>query len=228
MSVELHLPDLPEVPISVSRPRIGRMLWHLRLRELLAGWLPLLLMALLAVGTWWLVENAPQPPGPAVQRPVSADPDYTMDRFSLERFDADGRLKLRIEGEQMRHYPADDRFEVDGARIRAISPDGRVTVAQAQRAIGSGDGSELQLVGGARVDSTDASGAPLLVRGEFLHAYLHTEQLRTHLPVTVQHGGGELRAAGLEYDHASGRLELKGPMRAVLPPRAAQTAGRRG
>ncbi|MBX3599215.1 MAG: LPS export ABC transporter periplasmic protein LptC [Rubrivivax sp.] len=227
MSVELHLPDLPEVPISVGArpapapgaPRPVAMPWHLRLRELLAGWLPLLLMLLLALATWWLVENSPRPPGPVVERPVSPDPDYTMTRFALERFDAEGRLKLRIEGAEMRHYPADDRFEVDAAQIRAIAPDGRVTLAQARRAVGSGDGSELQLLGGAQVTSTDGRGQTLVMRGEFLHAFLVTEQIRSHLPVQVRLGASELRAAGLEYDHPTQRLELKGPMRVVLPPR---------
>ncbi|MBX3634782.1 MAG: LPS export ABC transporter periplasmic protein LptC [Rubrivivax sp.] len=228
MSVELHIPDLPEVPISVGArpaaaagaPRAVAMPWHLRLRDLLAGWLPLLLMLMLALATWWLVENSPRAPGPSVERPVSADPDYTMTRFALERFDAQGRLMLRIEGAEMRHYPATDRFEVDAAQIRAIAADGRVTLAQAHRAIGSGDGSELQLLGGAQVTSTDARGQPLVMRGEFLHAFLVTEQVKSHLPVQVRLGASELRAAGLEYDHPSQRLELKGPMRVVLPPRA--------
>jgi lipopolysaccharide export system protein LptC len=225
MSVELHIPDLPEVPISVGAPPAGaprpqRMPWPLRLRELLASWLPLLLMLLLALATWWLVENSPRPPGPVVERPVSPEPDYTMTRFALERFDAQGRLKLRIEGAQLRHYPADDRFEVDAAQIRAVAPDGRVTLAQARRAVGSGDGSELQLLGGAQVTSTDARGQPLVMRGEFLHIFLVTEQVKSHLPVQVTMGASELRAAGLEYDHPTQRLELKGPMRLVLPPRA--------
>jgi lipopolysaccharide export system protein LptC len=225
MSVELHIPDLPEVPISVGAPPAGalrpqRMPWPLRLRELLASWLPLLLMLLLALATWWLVENSPRPPGPVVERPVSPEPDYTMTRFALERFDAQGRLKLRIEGAQLRHYPADDRFEVDAAQIRAVAPDGRVTLAQARRAVGSGDGSELQLLGGAQVTSTDARGQPLVMRGEFLHVFLVTEQVKSHLPVQVTMGASELRAAGLEYDRPTQRLELKGPMRVVLPPRA--------
>ena len=47
---------------------------------------------------------------------MSKDPDYTMTAFSLDRFDAAGALKLRIEGEQLRHYPATDRIEIDGVQ----------------------------------------------------------------------------------------------------------------
>jgi lipopolysaccharide export system protein LptC len=226
MSVELHLPDLPEVPISLGIPqgRTGRtrLPWHLRARDVASSYLPLLLMALLALATWWLVKHSPQLAGPAPDRPVSPDPDYMMSQFAIERFDAKGRLRLRIDGTRMRHFPAIDRIEIEGPRIRAIASDGRVTLASAQRAIGAGDGSEMQLIGDAQVSRVDDAGSPLLMRGEFLHADLVTERVRSHLPVRVQVGGAELRAGGLEYDHAARRLELKGPMRAEFPPRVSQ------
>ncbi len=224
MSVELHLPDLPEVPLSLgpadARARRPRLPWHLRLRENLSSYLPLLVMGLLVLASWWLVKNSPRPAGPAEERAVSNEPDYTMERFALERFDAQGQLKLRIEGARLKHFPATDRIEIEDAQIRAIAADGRVTLAHAKLALGNGDGSEVQLRGGAEVTSTDANGAPLVMRSEFLHAFLVTEQVRSHLPVQVQMGNSQLRAAGLDYDHGARRLDLLGPMRAELTPRA--------
>ena len=222
MSVELHLPDLPEVPISIG-PEPGAkppppLPWHLRLREALAAYLPLLLMALLALATWWLVQNAPVSRAPGAERPVSSEPDYTMQQFALERFDASGRLALRIEGRQLRHFPDTDRIEIDDARIRAIAADGRVTLASARQALGSGDGSELQLRGGAEITSRDASGAPLVMQSDFLHAFTLLERVQTHLPVRVQRGSSTLQAAGLRYDHPRLALELDGPLRSVLAP----------
>jgi len=226
LSVELHLPDLPEVPISLGPPAgvapRARMPWHLRLRDTLSSYLPLLLMALLALATWWLVKNSPRLAVPAVERPVSSEPDYTMTQFSLERFDAAGRLKVRIEGERLRHFPDTDRVEIDQARIQAFTQDGRVTLATAARALGNGDGSELQLMGGAEVTAQDATGQPLVMRGEFLHAFLVTERVRSHLPVLVSQGGTVLQASAMDYDNAARRLELKGPIRAVLAARAAR------
>jgi lipopolysaccharide export system protein LptC len=234
MSVELHLPDLPEVPLSLG-PDSQRdkqvhpaQPWHWRLREGLSSYLPLLLMALLVVASAWLVKNSPQPVAPAAPRPLSAEPDYTMTRFALERFDAAGRLKLRIEGAELRHYPATERMEIDGAQITAYAPDGRVTQAVAKRALGNGDGSELQLLGGAEVTSQDAAGQRLWMRGEFLHAFLLFERVQSHLPVQVQQAGNELQADGLDYDHPAAQLTLKGRVRAVLPPRVATPASAAG
>jgi len=224
MALELHLPDLGDGPLALgpvppraAPPRVP-LPWHQRARELLATYLPLLLMGVLALGTWWLVKNTPPADVPAAGTLPREEPDYTMERFVVERFDKDGRLKLRLQGERLRHFAATDVIEIDDARVRAVAADGRVTLAQARRAVANGDGSEVQLIGDARVDSSGPRGEPILFRGEFLHAFLATEQLRSHLPVLVQREGSEFRAAGMEYDHLSGKLQLQGKMRALLQP----------
>ncbi len=226
MAVELHLPDLPEVPLSLRPPAAppgarARTPWTVRVSDALSAYLPLLLMLALALGTWWLVKNTPLPAAPAKAASARTEPDYTMSGFTMERFRADGQLKLRLEGRQLHHYPDTNRVEVLGARITAFAPDGRVTTATAERALGNGDGSEMQLTGNAQVVGTDPAGAPLVIRSEYLRVQLVTERLQTHLPVLVRQGQTELQAAGLEYDHASQRLDLKGPLRAVLAMRGA-------
>jgi len=226
MAVELHLPDLPEVPISLgplrsSGPRV-RAPWHLRLRDAISAYLPLLLMLLLALFTWWLVKNTPSAPAETAEPAARHEADYTMSRFILERFDAGGRLKVRVEGAQMRHFPDSERYEVDEVQMRAIAPDGRVTLASARKAISNGDASEVQLLGAAHITSVDADGKPIEMSGEFLHAYLTQERVHSHLPVLITAAGSTVSAAGLDYDHGQRRLELQGPMRAVFPPRTAK------
>jgi lipopolysaccharide export system protein LptC len=226
MTLPLHLPDLPDLsegPLEPLGPRPPRppMPWPQRVREMLSTYLPLLLMLVLALGTWWLVKNTPTAEPEPVAGPPRKEPDYTMQRFVVERFDKDGRLTLRMQGDELRHFTDSDTIEIDRARVRAVSPDGRVTLAQAQRALANGDGTELQLIGDARVDSVANEGETIEFRGEFLHAFLATERLRSHLPVQVRRGSSEFTAAGMDYDHLSGQLQLQGRMRAVLMPKAA-------
>lgn len=221
----LALPALPPLPLPPRAPQA----WHQRVREAVVTYLPLLLMLLLALGTWWLVKNTPGPAEPAPAAQTREEPDYTMHAFVVERFDKLGRLKLQLRGQQLRHYSGTDIVEVDRPQLRAVAEDGRVTLAQARRAVANGDGSEVQLIGDAQVDSAGPRGEPVQFRGDFLHAFLNTERLRSHLPVTVISGGSEFHAAGMDYDHLSGKLQLQGKIRArLLPPGGARAPAAAG
>ncbi|MEW6704879.1 MAG: LPS export ABC transporter periplasmic protein LptC [Pseudomonadota bacterium] len=192
--------------------------WSWRVRELVSAYLPLLLMLLLALATWWLVKNTPKPEeprGPVVPR---HEPDYTMQRFAVQRFAPDGRLRVRIEGEQLRHYPDTDTVEIDTVRVHAVGEDGRITEATARQALANGDASEVQLLGGAQVSSRLAEQVPIEFEGEFLHAFLQTERLRSHLPVQVRQGANTVRAQGLDYDNLTRVVRLQGPVQARFAP----------
>ncbi len=189
-----------------------------RLRELVSGYLPLLVMGVLALATWWLVENSPQADADRASVVPMHVPDYTMNTFMVERFAADGHLRVRIQGDELRHYPDNETIEIDNPRIRAYTPDGQVTVATARQAVANGDGSQVQLLGDAKVVREAAAGEPTIeFRGEFMHAFFDSGELRSHLPVTILHGVNQLRADSLDYQHDGRRLQLKGRVRATFP-----------
>lgn len=193
--------------------------WPARLLDTATAYLPLLLMAMLALGTWWLVKNTPLFDAGTPAAPLRHEPDYTMQQFVVQRFAADGALRLQIEGEVLRHFPDTDTIEVETPRIRAFAPDGRVTNATAKQALANGDGSELVLTGGARVVShPTAEAEPLEFRGEFLHLFIKTEQVRSHLPVAMTQGATELHADSMAYDNRARVLEFKGRVRATFMP----------
>ena len=121
----------------------------------------------------------------------------------------------------LRHYPDTDTVEIDNARLRAVGADGRITRATARRAIANGAATEVQLLGGAEIVREAMAGEQAInFRSEFLHAFLDTERVRSHLPVTVTQGATELRAEGMEYSHLDRLIQFSGRMRASFPPRA--------
>ena len=212
----------PGVAAPVSVPRRTHARWHQRLLDAVSAYLPLLLMAALALGSWWLVKNTPLFDDERVPAPPRHEPDYTMARFLVQRFAAGGTMRVQIEGDEMRHYPDTDTLEIDNPRIRAIGEDGRVTIASARQALSNRDGSEVQLSGGARVlREASAKDAAIEFRGEFLHYFQNTERLRSHLPVVVTREGTAIRADAMAYDNLTRVLDLKGRVHAVLPPRTA-------
>ena len=190
-----------------------------RLFDVLSAYLPLLLMAVLALGTWWLVKNTPLLDTERSAAPPRHEPDYTMNQFMVQRFAAGGAMRVQIEGDVLRHYPDTDTIEVDNPRIRAIGVDGRVTNATARKATSNRDGTELQLSGDAHVVREATKQDPAIeFRGEFLDCSQNTERVRSPLPVVVTQGGSELHADAMNYDNLARVLDLKGHVRAVLAP----------
>ena len=192
-------------------------------------YLPVVLMGLLALGTWWLVRNAPMPLMPAIERQQGNQPDYFMKSFSVKSFDASGRLQSEVQGEEARHYPNSDTLEIDKARRRSVTPQGRLTVATADRALTTADGSEVQLFGNAIVTREPLPAKPgspaqprLEFRSEFLHAYTNTERVRSDKPVTLTRGNDRFTADGMDYDNLDQVLQLRGRVRGVLQPGAAK------
>ena len=190
----------------------------------LSIYMPLLMMGLLALGTYWLARNNPGFSAPETAKEVRHEIDYFMKNFSVRTFDEAGRLKSEIFGDEGRHFPDTDILEIDQARVRSLRPDGSITVASGNRAYTNGDASEVQLTGNARVVRDawrDASGKEfprLEFRGEFLHAFLNEERVTSHKPVVLTRGLDQFTGDTFDYDNLGQVANLKGRVRGVLVP----------
>lgn len=183
-------------------------------------YLPVLLMGLLALGSWWLVRSAPRPQ-PVQQTALSDDQlDYTVEDFSTQQFAADGSLTSQMWGQRARHYLKADILEIDQVRTRSLGAQAVVTTSSAQRGISNGDGTEVQLWGDAKVERSYPDGKPALqLQGQFLHAWPQQERVRSHLPVVLTRGSNRFTGNSLEYDNISQVAILKGQVRGVVQPR---------
>ena len=194
-------------------------------REQLAAWLPVLVMMLFALGSWWLVRSAPRI-GPADGGPPpSAEPDYFMRQFSVRSFEPAGRLKSEIFGTEGHHLPANDTLEVQEPRILSFNEQGHPTVATARRALAKGDGSEAELFGKARVvreavTSSDGRVVPRMeFLGEYLHAFIDEHRVSSNQPVELRRGADVFTGNEFAYDDRRGVADLSGRVRGVLQPR---------
>lgn len=227
-TAEAPLEPLGLQALDDGAPRYAGQPWHARLLDTLSSYLSLLMMALLAVGSWWLVKNTPLVEIPREKAPLTHEPDYTMREFLVQRFTPQGTLRAQIEGDALRHYPDTDTFEIDNPKVRAFAPDGGITDASANRALANADASEVQLFGDARVTrQPTATEEKLTFRGEFLHAFLKTERVRSNQPVTFTRGAAVIRADSFSYDNVERIVEMKGHVRATFPPGSMKLRGDR-
>ena len=205
-------------------------LLHKPWRRALRAWdqvsiyLPLVLMGTLALGTYWLVRNSPVFSAQEAAKTTKYEVDYFMRKFTIRSFGETGQLKSEVHGVEGRHYADSDILEIDKPRILSISDAGRPVTSTSNRALSNGDGSEVQLFGNARVvreavAGTDGKVLPRLeFQGEFLHAFVNEERVKSHLPVTLIRGADQFTGDTFVYNNLTGIAELKGRVKGQLMP----------
>lgn len=204
--------------------------WGQAWRGLRRGWdrltvyLPVILMGIVALGTYLLARNTPVFLQVETPRAVTHEPDYFLRDFTVRSFDANGRLKSEVSGTEGRHYPDTDTLEIDEPRMRTYNLRGQVTTASARRALSNGDGSEVQLFGDAVVTRQPGVGPNgqrqprIEVRGEFLHFFVETEQLKSNRPVVLERDGDRFTGDNLDYTNLDLQLQLTGRVRGTITP----------
>lgn len=207
---------------------VTHLSWGSRVRrtwDALSVYLPIVLMGLMAMSTYWLVRNTPEAREAELEAAPRHVPDYFMRDFTVRVFGADGKLKSEMIGVEGRHYPDTDTLEIDQPRIRILGAEGKLTTATARRGLINSDGSEAQLFERAvvvREASTNVQGQVTPrseMQSDFLHLFANTEQVRSHLPVVLVRGRGDrFTADAMHFDNLDRVMQLNGRVRGTLQP----------
>lgn len=192
-------------------------------------YLPVLIMGLLALGTWWLVRNAPKPVPGDTQKVLQHNPDYYLRDFVIKNFGASGRLKSRLSGTTGEHFPDTDTLDIDDARMLSFTPDGRKTVGRSNRALSNGDGSEIQMFGQAVITrepvvaSASQKALPAMqLESEFLQIWPNDERVSTNKPVVMTRGSDKFTGDGMQYSNLDQVLQMQGRVKGVIEPSKAK------
>ena len=191
----------------------------------LSIYLPIAVMGLMALGTYWLVQHSPKPAAQVVERPVRHEPDYFMKDFSVTTFVESGRLKSEVFGVAGRHYPDTDLLEIDRIRIRSYDDQGRLTTATANRALTDGDAVVVELFGNAvlvREAQPDKDGniVPRIeFRGEYLHTNTETERVTSDKPVQLRRGNDVFVGDTMDFDNVNQIMVMQGRVKGLINPK---------
>lgn len=207
--------------MSLARARAAWQ-WTRTTWDRIAIYLPVILMGVMALGTYWLARNTPTFFGGGdTRREVTHDPDYFMRDFAVRTFDVNGRLRTEVFGAEARHYPDTDTLEIDQPRIRSYDERGNVTVSTSRTAISNGDGSEVQLIGNAVIVRDPPAGVDIPrmeIRGDFLHGFMNTERVKSNKPVTLIRGNDKFTGDEMDYDNLARVMVLRGRVHGTLVP----------
>ncbi len=181
----------------------------------------LILVAALLVAAYasWLLDTFRQETRQARQAQPDV-PDYTLDEFTLARFDARGHLLQKLTASHGRHYPAGGRIELDRLRLE-VTEEMPPWTLEADSGLITEGGDRIRLPGAVSASRPATDTQPAL--------YLQTRDLlvqtalaraETAARAELRAGPHRLRGTGMKLDWRQRRLRLLADVesRYVLAP----------
>jgi lipopolysaccharide export system protein LptC len=187
----------------------------------------LVLLGGLAVGSYWLAEQARL--SDTSPKKQGHDIDYTAKDITLTRMDETGRAQYVIDAQKLVHFADDDSGELTQPRLAGAKADRPEMRVRADLGKTTSEGEEVRLYGNVVLVRAPWKGAPELVaKGPYMLALPEQEILNTDQAVDVTQGGSHVAANGMQYDNGYRKLQLEGGkggrVRAVIEPRSAREA----
>lgn len=109
-----------------------------------------LVLALLAAGSWWLGRGVAPPTAPADPR-ARHDPDYAVHNFTATVMNEHGRKKYVLTATRLLHYPDDDTTHLDRPYLIQYPEVGAPVHTKADTGVVPGDVEEILMHGHVHV-----------------------------------------------------------------------------
>ncbi len=192
-----------------------------RALDRLALYLPAIIMAFFALGSWWLVRSLPSFFNDASPPSVRHEPDYFLKDFSVKSFDSDGRLMRELSGNQAQHFPDTDTLDIQKVQMRGHSKEGQQVTALADKALAKGDGTEVTFSGNVQITqpaakSVHGTRVATEMRSQEIKAFVKEERLVSDVPIEVRRGQDLFTAEKMQMNSKTGEYELNGKVRGLV------------
>ncbi len=188
-------------------------------RASLGAVLPLVIMLLLAMLTFWL-DRTVELAVPATPRQLTHTPDYTVNKFMLTRLSDTGDARYSLAAANMLHYPDDDTSHLTAPRLVQSQPGRPETRISAARGLVSADGREVRLYDNVELHKAGERGPKpseeLRVRTSYLRVLPDDDKADTPERVEIERGKSLLTGTGMDFDNRYRRIALHSTVTAVF------------
>ena len=175
--------------------------------------IPIILIVLLALFTFW-VDKAVRQPIKGQEKDLRSNPDYVMEDFSAYSMDHISGAHQKLFAEKMLHYVANDTTYFEQPRLinsKTGTPELRL---RADRANMSGD-EDIYLNGNVKVVRYDEGGEETTMVTSSLHIIPDDDIAKTNEPVTIIQDNTIINAVGMEIDNSAQIIHLRSEVKFV-------------
>jgi lipopolysaccharide export system protein LptC len=189
--------------------------WVRAVAEQLTVYLPVLLMALLALGSFWLLKATPGDPPLAPPRAEIHQPHHVMLDFAVRTYGPSGSLSTEATGKEARLFPDDGSMEMDQLTAQNVGPTGAMTRLSSDRGWTNKVQDEFVLRGNAHLVH-QKSGPHIEFRGEHLRVLTEKGLVLADEPILMLRDSDRVTGNQLEYNNQTRVAVISGRVRARL------------
>lgn len=188
-------------------------------------WLGVVLLALVTLGSFWILKTLRQNGDEANARNgARSEPDYYVEKFNFIRLPNNGQANYSIVGEKLTHYPRSDDIEIQQARINSFSSDKSPINILALRAVIEQKSNltspirehdQIHLLGNVQVERpATAASSFMQLSTDYLLLLPDDNLMKTDTAVVMNTSNSEIHAIGMIADNNSQQIQLLSKVRA--------------
>jgi lipopolysaccharide export system protein LptC len=186
-----------------------------RIRNRLTTWFPVLLLATLAMLTYWLDAQVQR--GDRANANAAADPDYYLEDFAATRYGKDGSIVQQLAAKRLTHFGNDRPTEVMAPQLITTTPGKPALRVRADRGTISADNENVWLAGNVVGERDPSPGhSKLTISTEYLHVIPRAETADTNRRVTLTDANGTHTGNALQADNKARTVHLRNGVTGVL------------
>jgi lipopolysaccharide export system protein LptC len=147
-------------------------------------------------------------------------PDFYITQFKFTRLIPNGKTKYYMTGNNLKHLPQDDHFEIDNPYIVSFNPNTTPTTISAKKSLIENKKDHIHLYQNVKLQrpSSPTNGA-IQLQTDYLLYLAIPNILKTHLPSRITIKDAQFSANQLEINNLSRHITLNGNVKTQLTPR---------
>jgi lipopolysaccharide export system protein LptC len=183
--------------------------------------MPLILMGLLTLVTFWLVRKNTPPEHSMLERVRLHEPDYIIQNGTLSALNEQGNTKYRILGNKVTHYDDDASIDIDLPRMRLFQPDKPPVTVKSNTGHLDGDLTILELFDNASIyrppqpaTATEPATLRMLASSSYFKVLINDDIVQTDKPITLEQGMSVMHSTdGGTFDNIQQSMTLSGQVK---------------
>ncbi|MES2900110.1 MAG: LPS export ABC transporter periplasmic protein LptC [Pseudomonadota bacterium] len=189
------------------------------------GWLLLTITvgAMIAFGSFWLVELINRTDPRIDPDAFKGEPDYIVENFSVVRMTPEGKPRYLLSGAKLTHHPHDDTSDVVKPLMKNVAPGAPPVTIRANTARVRHVENQVDLMGAVDILRPATPAAQFLhLETEALTVFPDEDRMASDHKISVKLGTASIVGNGVRANNATRLLQFGGRGQIVYPPNRAR------